>query len=74
MTKLPAPNGGLIHVLASLLRIRAAQITAVAALLLTLVQVGKMVTGEAGTVFRQVVRMHSGCSGARRRATQKTVT
>ena len=44
--KLPAPNGGLISFFANLMRMRAAQITAVAALLLTLVQVGKMVTGE----------------------------
>ena len=44
--KLPAPNRGLSMFLASLLRMRAAQITAAAALLLTLVQVGKMITGE----------------------------
>ena len=46
--KAPAPNGGLIPFFAGLMRLRAAQITAVAALLLTLVQVGKMVTGEGG--------------------------
>ncbi len=46
--KAPAPKGGLGAFLANLLRTRAAQITAVAALLLTLVQVGKMVTGEGG--------------------------
>ncbi|MEO7167277.1 MAG: DUF4349 domain-containing protein [Chthoniobacterales bacterium] len=44
----PVPNGGLISFFASLMRMRAAQITAVAAVLLTLVQVGKMVTGEHG--------------------------
>jgi hypothetical protein len=44
--KLPAPNRGLSMFLAGLLRMRAAQITAVAALLLTLAQVGRMVTGE----------------------------
>ena len=44
--KVPAPNGGLISFFAGCMRMRAAQITAVAALLLTLVQVGKMVTGE----------------------------
>ena len=44
--KLPAPNRGLSMFLAGLLRMRAAQITAAAALLLTLVQVGKMITGE----------------------------
>ena len=43
---LPASNRGLSMFLASLLRMRAAQITAAAALLLTLVQVGKMITGE----------------------------
>ena len=44
--KIPASDGGLIAFFANLLRMRAAQITAVAALLLTLVQVGKVVTGE----------------------------
>jgi Domain of unknown function (DUF4349)/Putative zinc-finger len=44
--KLPAPTRGLSVFLAGLLRMRAAQITAAAALLLTLVQVGKMITGE----------------------------
>jgi hypothetical protein len=44
--KSPARSGGLITFFTGLLRMRAAQITAVAALLLTLVQVGKMVTGE----------------------------
>ena len=46
--KIPASDGGLIAFFANLLRMRAAQITAVAALLLTLVQVGKVVTGEGG--------------------------
>ena len=50
--KVPASEGGLISFFAGLMRLRAAQITAVAALLLTLVQVGKMVTGEAGTCPR----------------------
>ena len=50
--KVPATNGGLGSFLAGLLRMRAAQITAVAALLLTLVQVGKMVTGERGELVR----------------------
>ncbi|MEO6969613.1 MAG: DUF4349 domain-containing protein [Chthoniobacterales bacterium] len=48
--KIPASEGGLIAFFANLMRLRAAQITAVAALLLTLVQVGKMVTGEDGAV------------------------
>ncbi len=42
----PAPGGGLIALLTNLMRMRTAQITAVAALLLALVQVGRMVTGE----------------------------
>jgi Domain of unknown function (DUF4349)/Putative zinc-finger len=42
----PAPNEGLLTILSRLMRMRAVQITAVAALLLGLVQVGKMVTGE----------------------------
>ena len=50
--KVPAPSGGLISFFSGLMRMRAAQITAVAALLLTLVQVGKMVTGEGGTLLR----------------------
>ena len=50
--KVPAPNGGVISFFAGLMRMRAAQITAVAALLLTLVQVGKMVTGEAEDSLR----------------------
>jgi hypothetical protein len=53
--KVPAPNDGLIPFFAGLMRMRAAQITAVAALLLTLVQVGKMVTGE-GQEFRSARR------------------
>ncbi|MDQ3117218.1 MAG: DUF4349 domain-containing protein [Verrucomicrobiota bacterium] len=50
--RVPAPDGGLISFFAGLMRMRAAQITAVAALLLTLVQVGKMVTGEDETLPR----------------------
>jgi hypothetical protein len=42
----PAPGRGLSTFFAGLMRMRAAQITAVAALLLTLVQVGKMITSE----------------------------
>lgn len=44
--KVPAPKHGLSTFLAGLLRMRATQITAAAALLLTLVQVGRMITGE----------------------------
>ncbi len=50
--KIPAPNGGLISFFTGLMRMRAAQITAVAALLLTLVQVGRMVTGEGEALGR----------------------
>jgi Domain of unknown function (DUF4349)/Putative zinc-finger len=49
--KAPAPGGGLISLFSNLMRTRAAQITAVAALLLTLVQVGKMVTRQGETLF-----------------------
>jgi hypothetical protein len=42
----PEARPGLVALLANLMRMRAAQITAVAALLLALVQIGKMVTGE----------------------------
>jgi len=50
--KVPASEGGLISVFASLMRLPAAQITAVAALLLTLVQIGKMVTAERAEISR----------------------
>jgi hypothetical protein len=42
----PEPRPGFLAFLTNLMRMRAAQITAVAALLLALVQVGQMVTGE----------------------------
>jgi hypothetical protein len=48
--KVPDAQGGLIPFLAGLMRMRAAQITAVAALLLTLVQVGRMVTDEGANM------------------------
>jgi hypothetical protein len=44
--KIPAPNNGFISFLTGLMRMRAAQITAVVALLITLVQFGKLVSGE----------------------------
>ncbi len=50
--KVPAPSGGLISFFSGLMRMRAAQITAVAALLLTLVQVGRMVTHEGGAFWQ----------------------
>jgi anti-sigma factor RsiW len=49
--KVPASKRGLISFFTGLMRLRAAQITAVAALLLTLVQVGKMLTGEGGNLW-----------------------
>jgi hypothetical protein len=39
---------GIVKILANLMRLRTAQITAVAAVLLALVQVGRMITGEEG--------------------------
>src|SRR5262249_20722422 len=42
----PASRPGLVALLSNLMRMRTAQITAVAALLLALVQVGKLVTNE----------------------------
>jgi hypothetical protein len=44
--KIPAPDNGFISFLTGLMRMRAAQITAVVALLITLVQFGKLVSGE----------------------------
>ncbi len=46
----PQPGGGLPGLLSNLMRLRAVQLTAAAAVLLTLVQVGKMITGE-GEMF-----------------------
>ena len=45
-------RGGLLKSLADLMRVRPAQITAVAALLLGLVQLGRMITGETATPLR----------------------
>ena len=42
-------RAGLLKLLADLMRLRAAQITAVAAVLLGLVQLGRMFTGETAT-------------------------
>src|ERR1044071_3941823 len=39
-------RGGLINLITDLMRVRAVQLTAVAALLLALAQTGKMITGE----------------------------
>jgi anti-sigma factor RsiW len=45
-------RGGLVRALVDLMRIRAVQITAVAAILLALVQMGRMITGESATPSR----------------------
>ena len=42
-------KSGLLKLLADLMRLRAAQVTAVAAVLLGLVQLGRMITGETAT-------------------------
>ena len=46
-------RGGLIGLITDLMRVRAVQFTAVAALLLALAQTGKMITGESATPRRQ---------------------
>src|SRR5437867_10171339 len=46
------PRSGFMKLLADLMHLRAAQITAVAAILLALVQVGRMITGESATTPR----------------------
>lgn len=51
--RIPSPNDGLLSFFSNLLRRRAAQLTAVAALLITLVQVGRMVTGEQAALPRR---------------------
>jgi Domain of unknown function (DUF4349)/Putative zinc-finger len=43
---------GLLKLLADLMRMRAAQVTAIAAMLLGLVQLGRMITGETATPLR----------------------
>ena len=43
---------GLLKLLADLMRMRAAQVTAVAAVLLGLVQLGRMITGDTATLLR----------------------
>ena len=42
-------RSGLLKLLSDLMRLRAAQVTAVAAVLLGLVQLGRMITGETAT-------------------------
>jgi uncharacterized protein DUF4349 len=50
-TRIPQRNG-LVKLLVDLMRLRATQITAVAAVLLALVQVGRIITGEGTTMPR----------------------
>jgi anti-sigma factor RsiW len=45
-------RSGLVRLLVDLMRLRATQITAVAAVLLALVQIGRMITGEGAAVSR----------------------
>ena len=51
-SRVPQRNGSLARMLADLMRLRATQITAVAAMLLALVQVGRMVTNESAPAMR----------------------
>src|SRR5882724_10999240 len=46
------PDPAFVKLLSDLMRLRAAQITAVAAVLLGLVQLGRMMTGETATTLR----------------------
>ena len=50
--RIPQKTGSLTKLIVDLMRLRAAQITAVAAVLLALVQVGRMITGEGATAPR----------------------
>jgi len=51
--RIPQRTGGLAKLIVDLMRLRSAQIAAVAAVLLALVQVGRMVTGEASMPSRK---------------------
>ena len=53
-------RSGLIKLLVDLMRLRTAQVTAVAAVLLALVQVGRIVTGENATASRDRERLVEG--------------
>jgi hypothetical protein len=50
--RIPQKTGSLTKIIVDLMRLRATQITAVAAVLLALVQVGRMVTGESRSVSK----------------------
>jgi hypothetical protein len=45
-------KAGLLKLLSDLMRMRAAQVTAIAAVLLGLVQLGRMITGESAAPLR----------------------
>src|ERR1700682_31007 len=50
--RIPQRAGGLAKLIVDLMRLRVTQITAVAAVLLALVEVGRMITGEGATASR----------------------
>jgi hypothetical protein len=50
--RIPQRTGSLVKLIVDLMRLRATQITAVVAVLLALVQVGRMITGEGATAPR----------------------
>ena len=52
--RIPQRSGGLTKLIFDLMRLRSAQVTAVAAVLLGLVQVGRMVTGEGAAPARKL--------------------
>jgi anti-sigma factor RsiW len=54
-SRIPQRSGGIIKSIVDLMRLRAVQITAVAAVLLALVQVGRMITGEGETAQRHEI-------------------
>jgi hypothetical protein len=51
--RIPQKSGGIAKLIVDLMRLRSAQITAVAAVLLGLIQVGRMVTGEGAAIPRK---------------------
>jgi Domain of unknown function (DUF4349)/Putative zinc-finger len=65
--RIPQNNGSFTKLIVDLMRLRATQITAVAAVLLALMQVGRMITGEAAFVStgREVAEEQSAAEPAR---------
>ncbi|HEY2124738.1 MAG TPA: DUF4349 domain-containing protein, partial [Chthoniobacterales bacterium] len=57
-SRVPQRNGGLARTLANLMRLRAIRITAVAALLLALLQVGRMITHDNSAPLLGLSRSH----------------